>query len=286
MDNIDRLNMISECRRLREGGFSIGEIARILHIPKTTVYGYVKDILLTDEQKGGIEERRKLFVSDRPSPRKGKCIPGREILKPKTWSKDLMHVVAHFMFDGRIENHACAYYSSSKYQIEHLRKLVNKIFKAESTLRRRNNNTFVLSFYNIELVNYIKQKINEIFKYLDNEASREEKRIFLQTFFDDEGNIFYNKDDKRRVRGYQKSYQLLQKIQKFLEEFNISSRISKDRNEIEISGRRNLMTFANEINFSPGIYINPFRKNSIWRKKIQKREILKLALSSYKNSVL
>lgn len=275
--------MINECRKLRENGLSIGEIARTLHIPKTTAYGYVKDILLTCGQKEKIEERRKSLASSKPNPRKGKCIPGREIIKPKTWSKDLLHIVAHFMFDGRIEKHACVYYSSSKYQIVHLRKLVYKLFKAKSTLRKRDNDTFVLSFYNVELVDYIKNKTNDIFGYLNNGAFKEEKRIFIQTFFDDEGNIYYNKDDKRRVRGYQKSYQLLQRVQKLLNEFNITSTINKSKNEIEISKRENLMRFANEINFSPKIYINPLRKNSIWKKKIQKRKLLELALSSYKN---
>lgn len=287
MDRVNRLNIINECRKLRKEGFFIGEIASIVNIPKTTTYGYVRDILLTDEQKEKVEERRKELAKSKPNPRKGKCIPGKKVLKPKTWSKDLIHIVAHFMFDGRIEKHACVYYSSSKYQIDHLRKLAYKLFRVKSTLRRRNNNTPVLSFYYIELVNYIKHKINEIFEYLDNGANKEEKRLFLQTFFDDEGNIYYNKDDKRRVGGYQKSYELLRKIQNFLDEFdNISSKINKSKNEIEISGKKNLIKFANEINFSPGIYINPFRKNSIWKKKIQKREILKLVLSSYKNSVL
>jgi len=34
-------------------------------------------------------------------------------------------------------------------------------------------------------------------------------------------------------------------------------------------------------NFSSGIYINPNRKNSIWKRKISKREILKKAVNSY-----
>lgn len=56
----------------------------------------------------------------------------------------------------------------------------------------------------------------------------------------------------------------------------------EQRRQIEITGRNNLVKFWNEINFSSGIYINPRRKNSRWKEKIEKKKILELALKSYK----
>ena len=83
------------------------------------------------------------------------------------------------------------------------------------------------------------------------------------------------------MRGYQKSRKVLEEIARLLEEFGIKSRIDMHSKAIEISGRSNLIAFAREVNFSPLICMNPNRKNSIWQKKIEKREILEKAISSY-----
>ena len=67
-----------------------------------------------------------------------------------------------------------------------------------------------------------------------------------------------------------------------LKGFGVESRINKRATDIEITGRENLEKFAKEINFSPRIYINPQRKNGIWKVRISKRRILEEALRSYK----
>lgn len=280
MNKINRLNIIDECRKLRKKGISIGEIARSLNAPKTTVYGYVKDILITVEQKKKIEERRKLLASSRPNPRKGKCIPGREIIKPNPWSDELIHIVAHFMFDGRVSDDGCIYYSKDKYQINHMRELLFKIFRIKPKIHPRDNSVYGLAFYHVEFANYIKNRKDNLFSYLNNGASKSEKKTFLKAFFDDEGSVYY-KDDKRRVRGYQNSRLILEQIKKILRSFGIESKINKEGINVEVSGRMNLIRFSKEINFSSKIYINPKRKNGIWKKRISKREILGLLLSSY-----
>src|SRR5690606_27733509 len=48
----------NEARRLRREGISSLQIARILNIPKNTVYKWVRDIELTPEQKRIIQKRR------------------------------------------------------------------------------------------------------------------------------------------------------------------------------------------------------------------------------------
>jgi hypothetical protein len=46
-----KANVINECRRLRKKEFSLGEISLATEMPKTTIYGHVKDIPLTFQQK-------------------------------------------------------------------------------------------------------------------------------------------------------------------------------------------------------------------------------------------
>lgn len=281
MNQKRRVCLINKCRKLRYRGYSLGEIASITKLPKTTIYGYIKDISLTSKQKRRIEEHRKLLQRNTPNPRKGRCIPGREISKPKSWSEDLMHIISHFMFDGRIDKSGCMYYSKNKHQISHMVYLTYKIFGIKPICRERNNDVYMLAYYNVELANYIKNKKEIIFDYLKNGTSNKYKKTLLQAFFDDEGSIYY-RGSTRRIRGHQKSFFILQKIEELLENFNIYARINKDKTEIEITGRKNLLNFAKEINFSPKIYINPSRKNGIWKTRIQKREILKSAINSYK----
>ncbi|MFH1593445.1 MAG: hypothetical protein ABID09_01950 [Candidatus Omnitrophota bacterium] len=87
----------------------------------------------------------------------------------------------------------------------------------------------------------------------------------------------------RRVRGYQDSTRVLNIIKNILSEFAIECKVYSAIKGIEITGKDNLLNFVKEINFSPYIYLNPNRKNSIWKKDISKREVLNLAIASYKN---
>jgi intein-encoded DNA endonuclease-like protein len=272
--------LINQCRKLRMEGYSFGEISSTTEIAKSTLHAYLKNISLGSKQKQAIEDRRKEKCNKRPNPRKGKCLPGREIIKPISWSNDLVHIVSHFMFDGRVDEDCCIYYSKDKYQIKHMQRLLHNTFKADPRIQLRDNGVYGLVFYHVELAEYLKKRKSELFVYLDNGAPREYKKELLKAFFDDEGCIFY-KGDKRIVRGYQKATSILKQIIRLLNEFGIKSRLDKCANGVEISGRRNLEKLSKEINFSPGIYINPSRKNGLWKERISKRDILALALNSY-----
>lgn len=273
--------LVVECRRLRAKGYSFGEISSLTKIAKSTLYSYSKDIFLNAGQEQNIEVRRKAKCSSKPNLRKGKCLPGREIIKPESWSDKLVHVVAHYMFDGRIGEDGCIYYSKDKYQIEHMKSLIEGIFKAKPKIHLRDNGVYGLVFYHVEYAKYIKSQQEKLFEYLNNGAPLPCKKEFLKAFFDDEGNVYYSKST-RRVRGYQKSRQRLESIKYLLSNFGVSGRINKDGTYIEIAGRGNLERFSQDINFSPKIYLNPKRKNSIWRKKISKRRLLKLSIDSYR----
>jgi len=70
-------------------------------------------------------------------------------------------------------------------------------------------------------------------------------------------------------------------VQKLLKDFDIESKIDNKYQEIIISRKPNIIKFRDKIDFSKGIYINPDRKNSIWKKKLEKREILNKIIDSY-----
>ncbi|MDD5348108.1 MAG: hypothetical protein PHT59_05810 [Candidatus Omnitrophica bacterium] len=94
---------IERCRRLRQEGNSPGEISFATRLSKSALYGHVKDIVLTAGQKEDIQGRTGERNPARVNPRKGRRFPGREIRKPELWSDDLVHITAHYMFDGRID---------------------------------------------------------------------------------------------------------------------------------------------------------------------------------------
>ena len=138
-----------------------------------------------------------------------------------------------------------------------------------------------ISYFNVALSIYFKQKANELLKNIET-FSKSLKKEMLKAFFDDEGCIdFRKKRNLRRVRGYQKDMKILLLIKKLLANFGIASNIHRP-NEVVITGKENLKRFQKEINFSPGVYINGNRSNSIWKKSLEKRDILDLAIKSFK----
>lgn len=279
----NRIILIQKSKVLRRRGYSLNRIVSEVGIPRSTVYWHIKNIALTSKQKNRIEKRRIELCARHPNPRKGKCAAGRIVLKPGDWSEDLVHVFSHILFDGGIEKYGCAYYSSNISQIRHVEDLFKKVFGVTAKIREKDNGVFVLLASYIELADYARQKEKIFLDYIANGASREEKRIFLQSFFDDEGSIYFN-NGKRRIRGSQGSPLILESAKKLLWEFGIKARIDERAKAIEISGRQNIEIFKKEIDFSEGVFINKDRKNSIWSKKIEKREILSKAIGSYFNA--
>jgi len=275
------LELIEKCRTFREKGFTLGEIIKIVGLPKTTVYGHIRDILLSEEVKKRIQDEHTKRLNEFNKGRKGKCLPGRTFLKPKSWSLELIFIVSHFMFDGQIKYCGCEYYNRSDYLIKKMKETIKEILKIDSKIYKRDFDVKQLRYYYVELGQYIKRKSKELFDYIKT-ASLQEKKVFLKSFFDDEGCVNINKNI-RRIRGYQHNLKTLELIQKLLDNFSIESKIDIKYKEIVISRKENLIKFRDEINFSKGIYINPNRKNSIWKKKLEKRKILDRIIKSYKN---
>jgi len=275
MHKIDSL-LAEKCRTLRRREFTLGEIIKVTGLPKTTIYGYIRDIPSSPVLKEKIKRENTKRLIEFTKKRK------RVVARPEGWSPKLISLVAHFMFDGEIrDNNGCVYQNRNMVLINQVRNFMKEIFKLKP-INRFYPETGVhrISYFYVDLANYIKKKSQKLKRYIKN-TSLSEKKIFLRAFFDDEGSVYLWRNH-RKVRGYQNSLEILKLIQKLLNDFDIKNRIEEKGKEIVISGKENLIKFRDQVNFSKGIFINPNRKNSIWRQKLEKREILNRAINSYK----
>ena len=270
-----------KCINLRNKGFTLGEIITITKLPKTTIYYHIKDIPLPSEIIERIKRENIQRLNKFSQIRKGKCIPGRIVPKPNGWTNELIFLTAHFMFDGEIRHSRCVYQNRNITLINLVEQFMKDTFNLTPYYKLyRETGVHRISYHYVELADYIKKRAQGLKKYIKT-ASLPEKKIFLQAFFDDEGCV-YKYGNNRKIRGYQHNLEILKLIQKLLNSFNIKSRIEEKGQEIVIFGKENLIKFRDKINFSEGIYINPNRKNSIWKKKLEKRGILDRIISSYK----
>ena len=270
-----------KCINLRNKGFTLGEIITITKLPKTTIYYHIKDIPLPSEIIERIKRENIQRLNKFSQIRKGKCIPGRIVPKPNGWTNELIFLTAHFMFDGEIRHSRCVYQNRNITLINLVEQFMKDTFNLTPYYKLyRETGVHRISYHYVELEDYIKKRAQGLKKYIKT-ASLPEKKIFLQAFFDDEGCV-YKYGNNRKIRGYQHNLEILKLIQKLLKDFDIKSRIEEKGQEIVIFGKENLIKFRDKINFSEGIYINPNRKNSIWKKKLEKRGILDRIISSYK----
>ena len=89
----------------------------------------------------------------------------------------------------------------------------------------------------------------------------------------------------RRIRASQKNLALLEKARTFLGSLGIQSRIDHRASAVEVTGRDNLLNFQQHVNFSAGLRINGHRKNGLHHSSLEKRELLRRALSSYTSAL-
>ena len=190
---------------LRKRGYSLNEISSQIKIPKTTIHDWVANkIILSERAKTRIKKR--IFAGILKANRKKRI----KITKPIKWSRGLIRIVSSFLFDGYSKIRGCAYCSRNLSQINLLRKIIYKIFKLTPYFYITKKGILKIEYNSIEFKKYINKKKKELLNYILS-APNEEKRIFLQTFFDDEGCINFNKNSKR-VRGYQHSKKILKLV--------------------------------------------------------------------------
>ncbi|MCX6811265.1 MAG: hypothetical protein NT039_01025 [Candidatus Berkelbacteria bacterium] len=263
-------------------GYSLNELVQVIKIPKTTVHDWVShETILSRKAQKRIRQRCLNGVLTANRNRR------KKIIKPLKWSTELVSILGHFLFDGypEIKKRGYVYCSRNLSQIRRIKKLMLKNFGLSPHYRITNKKIIRVEYNSVELYEFINKKIKKLLSYI-LKSPKEHKRSFLRAFFDDEGGIYYYRGEKRAsrtVKGFQYSLKILKLIENLLQTFGINSCVKRDRNEIVIRGRENLIRFQKEINFSAGIYINHQRKRSYWKYRIDKRTILKRAIQSYLN---
>jgi hypothetical protein len=196
------------------------------------------------------------------------------------WSVQLVHLIAHLTFDGRIDRYGCAYYSRSVHQAQHVGALLRQLFGVVPKLSQRPGGIWIVRYYHVGLAAWLLKKECALPTVMMR--SPRWRRQWLRAFFDDEGHVFIGKNI-RRVRASQKHVGTLKLAQHLLSNIGIASRVDQRAQAVEITGRNNLLQFQQQINFSEGLRINPLRANGRWKQPLEKRRLLELALTSYLN---
>lgn len=274
--------LICKMIQMRRDGLTLTEIQNKTGLSKTTIFHHIQSVPKSDALKYRlrlISQELQKRVSDF---RRGKSVKNYTFKKPEEWNPDFVNLVAHFLFDGQITRGSCTYYNRNEILLNGIIKSMNKILGV-SDYKKYNSSGGVkrIAYHNVEIVAFLRRKRDELQTYILS-APEKEKLYFLKSFFDDEGCISYS-SKRRLIRGYQHSLDILRIISTLLSEFTIQNRIDEKYYEIYISRKENLIKFQKLINFTPGVTVNGNRLNSVWKKSLEKREILKMAVASYKS---
>ncbi|MCB9811530.1 LAGLIDADG family homing endonuclease [Candidatus Nomurabacteria bacterium] len=264
---------------MRKKDHTLNEIVQITGRSKTTVYFHIRNIPLSKQKRKKISEATRWRALRVAAARKGKAL--RPFKPFQSWTPELVLLVSHLMFDGEITKSKCRYHNRSAALIKRVEDLMQLVYDYKGTKNTDTTSGVVtVSFHNVELETFLKSKSKELLKNI-HVFSRSKQTEFLRAFFDDEGcmDVRLNKS-LRRIRGYQNDQEILKLVKLLLKNFDIESKLRKP-NEVVISGKENLRKFQKEINFSKGVRLNPNRTNSIWKKDIEKRELLDIAIRSY-----
>ncbi len=270
------------CRALRARGCSVREIALKLGLSRSTVHWHVHDIRITEVQRTRLYKRWCQRMAEVNGLRRGRAIKKVHFLRPQ-WSARLVRLVSHFAFDGRVDRYGCFYYSRSIEQIEHVRALIEQLLGVTPHVKKRSGDMWMVCYRNVELAVWLMVREHELERKILKR--REWQRQWLKALFDDEGHIHIS-GGRRRVRASQKDSAVLYLASRLLKEIGIQSRIDHRAQAVEITGRANLTAFRDQLGFSPGIRLNGRRKNGLWREDVEKRELLNLALASYRKTAL
>jgi hypothetical protein len=270
-----------QCIVLRRKGYSINEIMKATGRAKSSIHTHIKEIPLSNERMKQYREASGKWIRKFALARKGKS--ERSFHAFETWSTGTALLVAHLLFDGEIAKGKCVYNNRSKALIERVEKLMQERYDFEPKWHQNQiTGVWRISYHNVALSAYLNKKSKELLRGI-RKMPLNLKREFIRAFFDDEGCMdFRPKKNIRRIRGYQKDVRVLRIIRALLVDFDITANIVLP-NEVVIVGKKNLMRFEREINFSTGIFMNGNRSNSRWKKNVEKKELLKQAIASFKS---
>lgn len=270
----------STCLRLRRQGYSLVEISKHTGRPKTSVYFHIKGTSLPQErlQHWRAEGRKRIIAYNLN--RRGKSVQGRTPTPFTSWNPDLVMLVAHYTFDGEVRRTVCAYTNTSSALIERVTTLTRLVYPYPPKTRCRNG-VHSISYFNVELASLLQEKRAVLLATIERMGT-EHRRAFLRAFFDDEGCVtFHPKRRTRLVRGYQYDEDLRALVRRLLQSFGVETREDRTAQAVVVSGRSNLERFAQEIGFSEGVYMGGTRKNSVLRKRVEKRVLLNAMLHSF-----
>lgn len=265
------------CIELRLKDHTLNEIMALTGRSKTSIYVHIRKIPLSDRKRKQISENSRKLALKVADARRGIALrPFKPFLD---WTPQTVLLTAHLMFDGRLAK-TCEYNNRNMALINRVEGLMRPVYDFPPK-RSRYALTGVnrISYHNVAMANFFKIKSNELILSI-NSMSVECQREFIRAFFDDEG-CMDARLNKRMVRGYQKDRQVLIVIKDVLKHFSIEAKL-QGRNEVVINGKDNLIKFRDQINFSKGVRINPNRTNSLWKKNLEKRKLLDMAIASFK----
>jgi hypothetical protein len=267
------------CIELRKKDHTLNEIMAITGRSKTSIYAHIRSIPLSIKKREQIAENSRRLALGLSSSRLGVAL--RPFRPFEEWTAETVLLTAHLMFDGRLAK-SCEYNNRSLILIGRVKKLMTVVydFPPKSYLNQVTG-VMRISYHNVAMANFFKRKAMELLGSVEI-LPADLQREFLRAFFDDEGCMYYKiTRNKRQIRGYQNEVTVLKIVRQLLANMNIKSNL-RGRNEVLISGKENLMKFRDEINFSKGVRINPNRTNSLWKKNLEKRKLLDMAIASFK----
>lgn len=264
-----------KCIELRQRGLTLGELVKYLGRPKTSVYFHIRNLPLSQEKLSGVRKEHTIRINKFNHLRKGKS--ARQFTKFNSWSAQTVALVAHLSFDGELRASSCIYNNRNRALIELVKTSMRHIYDYKP-IELVQGEVVRISYHNVALASYLKDKSQQLLKDILN-LPLELKRTFLKAFYDDEGCMDFRKK-RRQVRGYQHNGKILEVVHELLKDLGIESKVSRFH-EIIISRKNNLEAFKEKINFSRGVRINGDRSNSIWKRSLEKRKILQIALNSY-----
>ena len=265
---------------LRKSGYTLPEIMKVTRLPKTTIYWHIRDLPLSQKKIQFVRRASGNRIRKYAIARKGRS--ERPFRAFDQWTSKTVLLTAHLIFDGEIYR-GCIYNSRSAALIERVQDCMSAIYSFEPRFAK-NSLTGVLrvSYHNVALGIYMADKARSLLIEVKN-LPLNLKREFVRAFFDDEGCADFRPEENRRsVRGYQKNTNILHLIRDLLYEFKIQAKVKRP-NEVQVVGKENLIRFEKEINFSPGVYINGNRSNSRWKRHLEKRVLLRMAIESYQH---
>ncbi len=265
----------------RQEGESLKRLVVEFGLPKSTVQGWIANILLSQRARNRIDERAR---------QQGRSIrSNRRLVLPPTiystpFSPDLVRFFAHCLFDGSIRHDQAIYYSSHSTLAQKFAENGQILFGLKPRWGRNKDGVLRVHFFSRNLAEFLLARKEMLFKNIGR-MERAHQLEFLKAFFNDEGSVTFRAETgKKAVRGYQKNVKILEIVVSLLHGLGIDSKLESLNHspEIAIRGRENIKKFAQVINFDAGVSFLATRKNSYYSKPIEKRVVLRQLLASYR----